>query len=188
MHKLYKYPIDLAKTLDVDDLWVGYFPVVTAVLDIMPLRWRHNGWDGVSNHQPHDCLLNRLFGRRSKKILKLRVTGLCAGNSPVIGEFPAQMVSCAENVSIWWRHHVISLFYVFWWVAQSSYCYCVPLIDEVSTNPLGRATTLMSVRPIQTIVYCFKASSIQLIAINQQLINTHQDVEPLKPWDVYMFQ
>ena len=27
------------------------------------------------------------------------------GNSPVIGEFPAQMTSNAENVSIWWRHH-----------------------------------------------------------------------------------
>ena len=25
------------------------------------LQWRHNGVDGVSNHQPHDCLLNRLF-------------------------------------------------------------------------------------------------------------------------------
>ena len=23
------------------------------------LRWRHNERDGVSNHQPHDCLLNR---------------------------------------------------------------------------------------------------------------------------------
>ena len=23
------------------------------------LQWRHNGCDGVSNHQPHDCLLNR---------------------------------------------------------------------------------------------------------------------------------
>ena len=37
---------------------------------------------------------------------KLRVTGLYAGNSPGIGEFPAQMASNAENVSIWWRHHV----------------------------------------------------------------------------------
>ena len=26
------------------------------------LRWRHNELDGVSDHQPHDCLLNRLFG------------------------------------------------------------------------------------------------------------------------------
>ena len=37
----------------------------------------------VSNHQPHDCLLNRLFTRRSKKTSKLRVTGLCERNSPV---------------------------------------------------------------------------------------------------------
>ena len=35
----------------------------------------------------------------------LRVTGLCMGNSPETGEFPAQMASNAENVSIWWRHH-----------------------------------------------------------------------------------
>ena len=46
------------------------------------LHWRHNDHDGVSNHQPHGCLLNRLFRRRSKKTSKLRVTGLCAGNSP----------------------------------------------------------------------------------------------------------
>ena len=69
------------------------------------LLWRHNGRDNVSNHQPHDCLLNRLFRRRSKKTLKLRVTDLCARNSPGTGEFPAQMTSNAENVSIWWRHH-----------------------------------------------------------------------------------
>ena len=69
------------------------------------LRWRHNDHAGVSNHQPHGCLLNRLFRRKSKKTSKLRVTGLCAGNSPGTGEFPAQMASYTENVSIWWRHH-----------------------------------------------------------------------------------
>ena len=47
----------------------------------MPLRWRHNGRDSVSKHQSHDCLLNSLF--------------------------PTQMVSNAENVSIWWRHHAM---------------------------------------------------------------------------------
>ena len=71
------------------------------------LRWRHNGPDSVSNHQPHECLLNRLFRHGSKKTSKFRVTGLCAGNSPGTGEFPAQMASYAENVSIWWRHHVM---------------------------------------------------------------------------------
>ena len=28
------------------------------------------------------------------------------GNSPVTGDFPAQMVNNAGNVLIWWRHHV----------------------------------------------------------------------------------
>ena len=72
---------------------------------IIALQWRHNGRDYVSNHQPHDCLLNCLFRRRSNKASKLRVTGLCAGNSPLTGEFPAQMASNAENVSIWRRHY-----------------------------------------------------------------------------------
>ena len=54
-------------------------------------------------------IVYRLFRSRSKKTSKLRVTGHCAGNSPVTGEFPAQMTSNAENVSIWWRHHVIFL-------------------------------------------------------------------------------
>ena len=34
------------------------------------LQWRHNGRDWVSNHLAHDCLLNRLFRRRSKKTSK----------------------------------------------------------------------------------------------------------------------
>ena len=72
----------------------------------LSLRWRHNDHAGVSNHQPHGCLLNRLFRRKSKKTSKPRITGLCAGNSTGTGEFPAQMASYAENVSIWWRHHV----------------------------------------------------------------------------------
>ena len=71
------------------------------------LQWRRNGCIGVSNHQPHRCLLNRLFRRRSKKTSKLRVIGLCAGNSPGTSEFPAQRASYAENVYIRWRHHDI---------------------------------------------------------------------------------
>ena len=80
----------------------------TPMLRLKPnftLRWRHNWHDGVSNDQPHDCLLNPLFRRRLKKTSKLRASALCVGNSPVTSEFPAQMASNAENVSIWWRHH-----------------------------------------------------------------------------------
>ena len=51
---------------------------------LVSLQWRHNERDGVSNHQPRDCLLNGLFRPRSKKTSKLR-TGLCEGNSPVTG-------------------------------------------------------------------------------------------------------
>ena len=69
------------------------------------LQWRHNGHDGVSNHQPRYCLLNRLFRRKSKKISKLPVTGPLWRNPPVTGEFPSERASNAENVSIWWRHH-----------------------------------------------------------------------------------
>ena len=55
-------------------------PLAT-IWELVSLHQRHNDHDGVSNHQPHHCLLNRLFRRRSKKTSKLRVTGLCAGNS-----------------------------------------------------------------------------------------------------------
>ena len=79
---------------------------------LTPLEWRNNERDGNSNHRRLHCLLNCWFRRRSKKTSKLRVIGLCAGNlpvngSPVTGEFPAYKASNAENVSIWWRHHVI---------------------------------------------------------------------------------
>ena len=42
---------------------------------LITLQWRHDGHDSVTNHQPHDCLLNRLFRCRSKKTSKLHVTG-----------------------------------------------------------------------------------------------------------------
>ena len=69
--------------------------ILPRVASDVTLQWRHNVRDSVSNHQPHDCLLNRLFRRRSKKTSKLRVTGLCARNSPG---------------TIWWRHHEITAF------------------------------------------------------------------------------
>ena len=62
-----------------------------------PLQWRHNERDGVSNHQPYDCLLMRLFRQRSKKTSKLRVTGFVRGihrwpvNSPHKGPVTRKM-------------------------------------------------------------------------------------------------
>ena len=70
------------------------------------LQWRHNAHDDVSNHQPHGCFLSPLFRYRSKKTSKLRVTGFCEGNSPMMTvNLSAQRASNGESVSIWWRHH-----------------------------------------------------------------------------------
>ena len=49
------------------------------VLEQLPLQWRHNECDGVSDHRRLDCLLNRLFRLKSKESSKLCVTGLCGG-------------------------------------------------------------------------------------------------------------
>ena len=59
--------------------------------------------------------------RRSKKTSNFQVTGLCAGNSPVTGEFLAQRASNAENVSISWRHHCAGSVYVCGLILWSSF-------------------------------------------------------------------
>ena len=79
------------------------------------LHRHHNEHNGVSNHQPINCLLNHLFRFRSKKTSKLCTTGLCAGNSPVTSEFPTQRASKSENISIWLHHHVWDSFYCLQW-------------------------------------------------------------------------
>ena len=45
------------------------------------------------------------------KTSKPRFTGICAGNSPMTGEFPAQMASNAENVPF---DEAIMTYYLFW--------------------------------------------------------------------------
>ena len=78
------------------------------------LQWRHNECDGVSNHQPHDCLLNRYSRSRSRKTSKLRVNGPCERihRSPV--NSPHKGPVTRKNVSIWWRHH--GQRYSPWWM------------------------------------------------------------------------
>ena len=92
---------------DKFDSWLECHSIVGSKQSLCPraLHWCHNQRHGVSNHQPNNCLFRRLFRRIPKKTSKPRVTGLCAGNSPVTGKFPAERASNAENVPIWWRHH-----------------------------------------------------------------------------------
>ena len=82
-----KIPCDWSWSWSRANMVVARSMVMFRTLDLRffcreSLEWRHNGRDGVSNHQPHDCLLNRSFRCRSKKTSKLCVTGLCTGNSP----------------------------------------------------------------------------------------------------------
>ena len=65
---------------------------------LSPSQRRHNERDGVSNHQPHNYLLNGLFRVRSKKTSKPRVTGICDGNSLVTNVFPTQRASNVEKI------------------------------------------------------------------------------------------
>ena len=78
------YPslISTLKLYRHDWLNTSIFYAISYPYPNLTLQWRHNDHDCVSNHQPRGCLLNRLFRRTSKKTSKLRVTGLCVGNSP----------------------------------------------------------------------------------------------------------
>ena len=72
----------------------------TTINSLVPERCGYNGIILMSNHRRPDCLLNRLFRRRSKKTSKLCATGLCEGNPPVIVGFPSQRTCNVKNVSI----------------------------------------------------------------------------------------
>ena len=83
------------------------------------LQWHHDGRDGVSNHQPRDCLFKSLFRRGSKITSKLRVTGLCRGvhrwpSTPWIklilpGIMPTVgPTSCVQRQGSWLRSFLFS--------------------------------------------------------------------------------
>ena len=64
----------------------------------MPHFGRYSIFFSINCSNCSNCSINKIVYLVGK-------TGLCAGNSPGTGEFPAQKASNAENVSIWWRHH-----------------------------------------------------------------------------------
>ena len=113
--------------------WPGGFPRPPQCVVTSPgVRWMHQCEETMCYSRIHcsDVMINAMVSiitgvsivystvcsGRSKKISKLRVTGLCEGDSPVTGEFSAQRASKGENVSIWWRHHAIG------WSSQGLDC------------------------------------------------------------------
>ena len=109
------HAIQYAFELNLQKPWISDIGLVWR-----ELQWRHNRRDSVSNQQPRECLLSRLIRLRSKKTSKLRVTGLCAGNSPETDEFPSQRANNAENfpfddVIMLQKDRTWSLIYVIFW-------------------------------------------------------------------------
>ena len=149
------------------------------------LRWRHNEYDGVSNYRRLDCLLNRLFRRRSKKTSKHRVTGLCVGNSPVTGEFPTQRASNAESVSIWWRHHGYidcPIIMTLWWhisdsmLLKSFQDWLVGIVVDVSLYDLYR-----SYQPCHSAWLELPSNLECKTYLNTQHVADHSDVVEASP-------
>ena len=89
--------------------------------------------------------------RRSKKTSKLRFTGLCAGNSPVTDEFPAQRASNAENVSIWWRHHDIVRLWLHFLFVSLLY------VDFVNLNHSHKSIFVIAIYPwgVSDSLHCY---------------------------------
>ena len=92
---------------------------ISECLKELSLRRRHNEPDGVSYHQPRHW--------------------------PVTGEFPAQIASNAENVSIWCRHNGPCLDELPL-MLQDEYTYAM-VLDTV-VNPLGAPDTRKGYRPL----------------------------------------
>ena len=115
------------------------------------LQWHHNEHGDFSNRQRPNCLLNILFGRRSKKTPKLSVTGLCDGNPPVTGGFPSKRTSNAENVSSWWCHQILNGqltgLHALW---VCSVNICKTMIVPCSSTNLTLTTTQYFIIRIQT--------------------------------------
>ena len=106
---------------------------------------------------PASPLFTQQFIRAQiKKTSKFRVTGLCAGKSPRTGEFPAQMVSNAENVSIWWRHHVtietnqhIYLF-ISWIISKTLFFLNCWMVRNKSMKTVGHQNSWMACDALRT--------------------------------------
>ena len=98
------------------------------------LHWRHNEHDGVSNYQPHDCLLHCLLRSRWKKILKLRVTGRWPVNSPHRGPVTRKMFSFDDVIMILQYKGAIWFDKLIW---DGLYCFSVIYPKLKAATPWG---------------------------------------------------
>ena len=124
------------------------------------LEWHHN--DGVSNHQPHDCIL--IQAKKTKKTSKLHVTG------PLCGEFTGD----------WWIPHTKGQ-----WrgkcfhLMTSSWCSGVPYFRNAPDHCSGlRCVTTAHLHTLRTNID-FQLFQIKKHAINFKwmiLISVHESL------------
>ena len=111
------------------------------------LQWHHNEHEGLSRHQPHECLFNSLFRRRSKKTSKIGVT---ARSSIIFKDlqwlYPmAWHRGCSPNNSdtAYWYHMVIMevgrplLFGMLWYLSNGMLC-IKDFVHRPVTHPTNR--------------------------------------------------
>ena len=60
-------PVDIRHQFKCNFRWMIMTVRYPITLPGIALQWSHNERDGISNHQPYDCLLNGLFRRGSEK-------------------------------------------------------------------------------------------------------------------------
>ena len=72
-------------------------------------QWRHNGCDSVSKSPASRLFTQPFIQTQIKENIKAPCHWPLCGEFTGTGEFPAQMASNAENVSIWWRYHAVCL-------------------------------------------------------------------------------
>ena len=114
------------------------------------LQWRHNVRVGISNHQPHDCLLNHLFKAQIKESIK------APRHWPLCGVFtgdrwnPRTKACNAENVfnlmtSSWlFRYMQSSSQKYCWWFVLTLFCvfWSTWILTEI-TNVFCRTPSLV---------------------------------------------
>ena len=113
-----------------------------------------------------------------------RVNGLCEGNSPVTGEFPAQRTSNAENVSIWWRHHVLIIptFTHMRHLLDSNISYGMPQHIEVKIKMVTILQTTFSMTMAMFNDSCWILIQISLNYISKGSTNNNPAVVKIMAW------
>ena len=129
---------------------------------VVTSQGRHSGPDSVSNHQPHYCLLKRLFGRRSKKTSKLRVTFVRGihrrpANSPHKWPVTRKMFPFDYVIMFHWHSQICRAdFYLL--VSHYHHChdYCGSYGVVVHNNSVSTAKTFLQLKWMRITTYALR--------------------------------